>query len=209
MSLPAPYYDHGGITIYHGDCLEILPHLSADWLVSDPPYGMAYQSGWRESSSVANDNSTDTRDRMLGIWGDRPGLVFGRWSAPRPSATRMLLIWDKGNWPGMGDLALPWGPSTEEIYVLGGGFSGKRSGQILRDPKRPTGAAFHPTEKPVGLMEQLIGACPSGTVVDPFMGSGSTLVAAKGLGRRAVGIELVEKYCEIAVKRLAQEVLFA
>lgn len=108
----------------------------------------------------------------------------------------------------MGDLSLPWGPSTEEIYVLGDGFVGKRRGQIIRDPKRPSGAkAKHPNEKPIGLMEILIRACPPGVIVDPFMGSGTTLVAAKNLGRRAIGIELSERYCEIAVRRLAQRTL--
>lgn len=208
-SPPAPYYSADGITIYHGDCREILPFIAADVMVSDPPYGMAYQSGWKESSSIANDNSTECRDWVIETWGGRPALVFGRWSVPRPASARELLIWDKGDWPGMGDLSLPWGPSTEEIYVLGSGFVGKRRGQILRDPKRPSGAmAKHPNEKPVGLMELLVRSCPPGVIVDPFVGSGTTLVAARNLGRRAIGIELELKYCEIAVKRLAQQTLF-
>ncbi len=108
----------------------------------------------------------------------------------------------------MGDLALPWGPSTEDIYVIGDGFVGRRRGQILRDPKRPSGEkALHPNEKPIGLMEMLVRACPDGVIVDPFCGSGSTLVAAKNLGRRAIGIELEERYCEIAARRLGQGVL--
>lgn len=208
MGSPTPYHSEPGITIYCGDCREILPHVAADVLVSDPPYGMAYQSGWKESSTVANDETPVARDEALAIWGARPGLVFGRWSVARPTSTRELLIWDKGDWPGMGDLSLPWGPSTEEIYVLGNGFVGKRSGQILRDPKRPRPNGHHPTEKPVGLMEMLVRACPAGVIVDPFMGSGSTLVACRNLGRPAIGIELEERYCEIAVKRLAQRSLF-
>lgn len=108
----------------------------------------------------------------------------------------------------MGDLSLPWGPSTEEIYVLGSGFVGKRRGQIIRDPKRPSGEhANHPNEKPIGLMEILIRSCPPGTIVDPFMGSGSTIVAARNLGRSAIGIELEERFCQIAVDRLRQAVL--
>ena len=201
------YYDADGITIYHGDCREILPHIAGDVLVTDPPYGMAYQSGWKDSSRVANDESPIARDGALDLWGGRPALVFGRWSVVRPQSTRELLIWDKGDWPGMGDLALPWGPSTEEIYVLGDGFVGKRKGQILRDPKRPKASGHHPTEKPIGLMETLVRACPPGVIVDPFMGSGTTLVAAKNLGRNAIGIELEERYCEIAARRLGQGVL--
>jgi DNA modification methylase len=205
----SPYYEHGGITIYLGDCREILPTLAADVLVSDPPYGMAYQSGWKASSRIENDDSTECRDAILAAWGGRPALVFGRWSVARPEGVRELLVWDKGDWPGMGDLSLPWGPSTEEVYVLGSGFVGKRRGQILRDPKRPSGAdALHPNEKPIGLMEMLVRAAPPGVLVDPFMGSGSTLVAAKNLGRRAIGIEIEERYCEIAARRLSQEVLF-
>lgn len=203
-----PYYQADGITIYHGDCREILRHVTGDVMVSDPPYGMAYQSGWNASSNVANDETPAARDWALELWGGKPALIFGRWSVPRPASSRELLIWDKGDWPGMGDLSLPWGPSTEEIYVLGSGFVGKRRGQIVRDPKRPKAGGHHPTEKPIGLMEILIAACPPGVIVDPFMGSGTTLVAAKNLGRRALGIELEEKYCEIAVKRLAQQTLF-
>lgn len=200
-----PYYESGGITIYHGDALSVT--LGGDVLVSDPPYGMAYRSGWSDAT-VVNDDATTVRDMVLYRWAPRPALVFGRWSCPRPVGTRMVLTWDKGDWPGMGDLALPWGPSTEEIYVIGSGFVGKRSGSIVRDTKRPSGdTALHPTEKPVGLLEALIRRCPAGTVCDPFAGSGTTLVAAKNLGRRAIGIEIEERYCEIAARRLDQEVL--
>ncbi len=200
-----PYYDHDGITIYHGDCREVLPLVSADVLVTDPPYGMAYHSGWSDAT-VAGDDSPAVRDEALALWGSGPALVFGRWTVAKPKAVHTLLIWDKGDWPGMGDLSIPWGPSTEEIYVLGRGFKGKRSGQIVRDPKRPKGD-LHPSEKPIGLMELLLAKCPAGSVVDPFMGSGSTIVAAKNLGRRAIGIELEERYCEVAAKRLSQGVL--
>jgi len=118
-----------------------------------------------------------------------------------------MLTWDKGNWPGMGDLSLPWGPSTEEIYVLGSGFVGKRSGTVIRKD-RLTGNTVHPNEKPVGLLHKLLNHCPAGMVADPFCGSGSTLRAAKDLGRKSIGIEISEKYAELAARRLGQEVLF-
>jgi hypothetical protein len=170
-----------------------------------PPYGMAYKSGWVDRT-IANDEDTAARDAALAAWGDRPALVFGRWSVPHPPATRVCLTWDKGDWPGMGDLGLPWGPSTEEIYVLGSGFVGKRSGTIIRT-ERVTGSTMHPNEKPLGLMKRLIQCCPEGVIADPFAGSGSTLRAAKDLGRRAIGVELDERYCELIATRLGQEVL--
>ena len=141
--------------------------------------------------------------------GNRPALIFGTWRAERPRDARTLLIWDKGL-VGMGALDLPWGPSHEEIYVLGTGFVGKRGKSVIHiqglssnDPAR----FGHPTPKPVPLMETLIAHCPPGCIADPFAGSGSTLVAAKLLGRKAVGVELEEKYCEIAARRLSQGVL--
>jgi len=202
-----PYYQDDLVTLYHGDCREILPGLVGDVIVTDPPYGMTYSSGW-SGATIAGDTTTEARDTVLATWAPRPALVFGRWSCPRPASTRHVLIWDKGDWPGMGDLSLPWGPSTEEIYVIGGGFVGKRRGSIVRDTKRPSGeSALHPTEKPLGLMEALVRACPPGVIVDPFAGSGSTLAAAKSLGRTAIGIEIEERYCEVAATRLSQGVL--
>lgn len=201
-----PYFQSEGIVVYHGSCHGIGEWLHADVMITDPPYGMAYQSGWKESSNVANDATTEARDTALRQWGDKPALVFGRWSVPRPAATRTVLYWDKGDWPGMGDLSLPWGPSTEEIYVLGSGFVGKREGQIIPCHKRATDG-FHPTEKPVALIGTLMMKCPPGIIADPFMGSGTTLVAAKLAGRAAVGVEIEEKYCEVAARRLSQGVL--
>ena len=202
------YYQDDLVTLYHGDCLEHPEWWTdADVLVTDPPYGMAYRSGWvrdRTDRAIAGDDTTGVRDAALHAWGNRPALVFGTWRAERPRDARTLLIWDKGL-VGMGALDLPWGPSHEEIYVLGTGFVGKRGKSVLHiqglssnDPER----FGHPTPKPVPLMETLIAHCPPGCIADPFAGSGSTLVAAKLLGRKAVGVELEEKYCEIAARRL-------
>lgn len=204
-----PYYEEDGITIYHGDCREILPRIwhHADFLISDPPYGMKYESGWKTGQYVEGDSSTVVRDSVLEIWSGNPALVFGHWSCKRPVGIRQILIWNKGDWPGMGDLSLPWGPSWEEIYVIGRGFLGTRRGSILHFPRVPTcPPQYHPTEKPVSLMHSLVD-CTQGTVIDPFMGSGSTIVAAKELGRPAIGIEIEERYCEIAANRLRQGVL--
>jgi DNA modification methylase len=140
------------------------------------------------------------------MWGERPAIVFGRWSVNRPNSVRQVLIWDKGEWPGMGDLSLPWGPSHEEIYILGKGWNGRRMGTVLRRD-RIGGNGDHPTEKPVSVLMKLLERCPGGTVVDPFMGVGTTLQAAKNLQKTAIGIEIEERYCEIAAKRLSQKVL--
>lgn len=208
-----PYYDDGSVTIYHGDCREVGEWLQADVLVTDPPYGMALRSGWAGAFGdlrIEGDDNSGVRDTALGLWGDRPALVFGRWSVQRPPSTRMVLTWDKGGASGMGDLAIPWKPQTEEIYVIGGGFIGRRSSCVLRYDAPPTAAARrrrHPTEKPLGLMRDLVGKCPPGVVADPFMGSGTTMRAAKDLGRKAIGVELDEAYCEVAARRMGQEVL--
>ena len=213
MPLPTPYYDDGTCTIYHGDCLELLPDIDADVIVTDPPYGQAYVSGQgrERSAPISGDTDTRQRDAVLAWWGDRPAVVFGTWKKARPDGVRQVLIWHKAGtgYPG-GDLAVPWANTHEEVYVIGGPWDAPRSGSVLSikglcagDADRPD----HPTPKPVPLMAELIAKCPPGVILDPFMGSGSTLRAAKDLGRRAIGIEVEERYCEIAAKRLGQGVL--
>src|SRR5690606_25017264 len=213
------YYQDDTVTLHHGDCLEVTGWLNADVLVTDPPYGMGYTGfGGRRGEprrtagrlSIAGDNDTAIRDAVLEMWRG-PALVFGRWSIPDPVNTRQVLIWDKSdNGPVMGALDLPWGPSFEEVYVLGCGFIGKREGAVIKargytssDADRPG----HPTPKPVGLMELLISKCPPGIVADPFAGSGATLIAARNQGRRAIGVEVDERYCEVIASRLSQDVL--
>lgn len=181
-------------------------------LVTDPPYGISYRSGQYGTlpRRIDGDHDTAMRDVVLGWWGDRPALVFGSWKAERPKTTRMVLIWDTKGALGMGDLSLPWKPSHQEIYVLGSGFRGRRTSDVLTFApvqSMATNGRTHPHEKPVALMSALIAKCPPGYVIDPFMGTGATLVAAAKAGRRAFGIEINERYCEIAAKRLAQGVL--
>ena len=203
-----PYYADDTVTLYLGDCLEITAWLAADVLITDPPYGMSYVSGWK-ADPIAGDTTADVRDAVLQLWAPRPALVFGTWRVERPKGTRAVLIWDKGEWPGMGDLKLPWGSSHEEVYVIGEGFTGAREGTVIRSNRLSTVAGdtpAHPTPKPVSLMERIV-AKTRGTVADPFAGSGSTLLAARNLGRRAVGVEVHEPYCELIARRLDQGVL--
>ena len=140
--------------------------------------------------------------------------MFGTWRVARPPKTRQVITWHKTSiGPGMGDLSLPWGTATEEIYVLGEGWVGKRRANVIATADQrgnPYGAAAligHPTPKPVGLLEQLIECAPPGVIGDPFAGGGSTLLAARNLGRSAIGVEVEERYCEIIANRLAQGVL--
>lgn len=208
-----PYYADESVTLYHGDCRETTDWLKADVLVTDPPYGMAYVSNRRRdgpSKAIAGDITTDLRDNVLDLWGERPALLFGTWRLPRPTGTRHLIVWDKGDNPGTGDLSMPWGNSCEEVYVLGSGWVGKRGTNVLRFPTLSHQSASrpdHPTPKPVALMESLIQKCPPGVIADPFAGSGSTLLAARNSGRKAIGVELDERYCEVAARRLDQGVL--
>jgi DNA modification methylase len=208
-----PYYEQDGITIFHGDCREILPSVDAAVMLTDPPFGIGYRSGKEgpyKGTSIANDDSTDVRDEALKLWGTRPALVFGNWRHPVYHA-KQALVWDKGNGVGMGDLSIPWKPNWELIFVLGSGFQGKRTSGVLLDTSVVSWASKgrqHPNMKPTGLLKKLLAKCPDGIVIDPFMGSGSTLIAARDEGRQAIGIEISEEYCEKAVNRLRQKVLF-
>lgn len=197
------------MTLYHGDCLELTDWVNADVLVTDPPYGMAYKSNKVKGRDyIANDADAEIRDRALQLWIDKPALVFGTWRVSKPANVKNVLVWDKGDDPGMGDLSMPWGLSHEEIYVMGKGFIGQRGSNVIRANKPPANnRPEHPTPKPISLMESLI-ANTVGVIADPFAGSGATLIAARNKGRQVIGVELEEKYCELIANRLAQHTLF-
>ena len=195
--------------------------LDADVLITDPPYGVrwtgiatTYKRGVavaQRQPDIAGDTSTECRDTILTMWGDKPGVIFGSWKAPRPQGVRHRLIWDKqGMAPG--PVRLPFITMDEEIYILGDRFPPtsppQRSVISTCEPRSlEVQRIGHPTPKPVGLMEQLINRCPKGMIADPFAGSGATLVASRNLGRRAIGVELVERYCEIIASRLSEQVM--
>ena len=217
-----PYYSDDHVTIYHGDCLELADVWTcADVLVTDPPYGRAWRQGdtgsargWRSDrhDGILNDASTEARDMALTVWGDRPAVVFGDLTLAPPPATKLTLVYNKGNDAGFTGAVGGFRRNVEGVYLLGshGSGLGGRSSVISTSVSaggnlaRTTG---HPHTKPIDVMATLIQAAPPGVIADPFMGSGSTLRAAKDLGRKAIGIELEERYCEIAARRCAQEVL--
>ena len=205
-----PYYEQDGITIYHGDCREILPTLDTgaiDLVLTDPPYGIGVtgmtlgnglrtiyrgESNW--DSEPANVQPLLDLKKPTVIWG---GNYFGL------PPSRCWFVWDKGT--GANDFAdceLAW---TNRDAVVKKYF---RSWVGSNAKERNESDRSHPTQKPVELMRWCIDFYPAAqTVLDPFMGSGTTLRAAKDLGRKAIGIEIEERYCEIAVKRLQQAVL--
>lgn len=219
-----PYYQDDQVTLYHGDCLEVTEWLAADVLVTDPPYGIGWTSdpnwtnaegkgGWRGTGNairIANDKTTDARDKALDLWGGRHAVVFGDVLKPPPSAVQML-VYAKPVDAGIKGARAGWRKDVEGIYLLGpwsAGIGGRSS--VIRTSGRVAGPrgmglrAGHPHAKPLDVLEELIDACPPGTIADPFAGSGSTLVAARNLGRKAIGVELEERYCEIIAKRLDQ-----
>jgi DNA modification methylase len=233
MELVEPYYDRDGITIYHGDCLDVLPQLEAvDHVITDPPYSDASHAMHEAGREWGDSIDGQTRAR-LGFVGTTPAALralFGlmtvrRWAVftmdePITAALRIeppegwryvrTGIWLKpgaapqftGDRPGMGyEPIVIMHRSGERSRWNGGGKHG-----IWTQPP-PHGE--HPTQKPLALYRSFVEdfTDPGDLILDPFMGSGTTLRAAKDLGRRAIGIEINEAYCEIAAKRLAQEVL--
>lgn len=206
-----PYYDHAGITIYHGDCREILPQLpKVDLVLTDPPYGMSFVSNYRivKHEAIHGDSALPIDLIWLAIYkATAAAYVFCRWdNLPQMPPPKSVLTWIKNNW-SMGDLEHEHGrqweaccfyPREEHVFI-------KRIPDVIFANR--TGNSLHPTEKPTQLMKIILEANRGNYILDPFMGSGTTLVAAKQLGRKAIGIEIEEKYCEIAAKRLSQEVL--
>jgi DNA modification methylase len=204
-----PYYADSWVTLYHGDCREILPTLGRfDLLLTDPPYGI----------------DRDGQRATTGGHGGRKAYAFRDWDAVRPSqeafdimlassdahiiwggnyfadllpASMRWLVWDKGQRIAQADGELAWTSMQQalRIYTL-------NRVAIMQD------GAVHPTQKPLALMFWCLSLVPDAkTVIDPYAGSGTTLAAAKQTGRRSVGIERDEAYCEIIADRVSQETL--
>jgi len=209
-----PYYEKSGIVIYHGDCREVLPELPVcDLLLTDPPYGMSYKSN-RSPSHLQKGGIVGDDAMPEWLW-DIPynvaRMIFCRWDnlmqIPKPKS---FIVWDKGV-HSMGDLEHEFGRQWEGVAFYDGpshSFT-KRPTDVIRAMRVSPNEMVHPTQKPIECLTPLILAHPVGTILDPFMGSGTTLVAAKNLNRDAIGVEIEERFCEVAALRLAQDNLFS
>lgn len=223
MSLPKPFYEDGSVTIYHGDAREILPSLGhIDLLLTDPPYGLdcsdTYSSlkgtpafnakkgnyGGKKYPKMAGDTEPFDPSHLIGL-ADKTVLWGADHFSDALPRSRGWLIWDKreelgSNMLSDGELAWTSFPTTTRI------FRHKWLGYMRASE---VGFHVHPTQKPIALMAWILNEWTDRgmSIVDPYMGSGPTLRAAKDLGRKAIGIELEERYCEIAAERCSQEVL--
>lgn len=217
--MPEPYYTDEHVTLYLGDCLEITEWLAADVLVTDPPYGIGWvqpsysfiQGGnrycTRKDDGIRNDADTSARDAVMAAMAGKPQLVFGSLLAAPPSGTKQVLVWRKPLNSGLFGTVGNYRRDVEAIYLVGPWPKGQPDhSSVVKSTGSVNQAGFtgHPHAKPVGLLERLIANCPSGVIADPFAGSGSTLIAARNLGRKAIGVEIEERYCELIAKRLDQ-----
>ena len=195
----------GDATLYLGDCREILPTLGkVDAVVTDPPYGMEFRSNHRtvKHDAIANDAAEWPLELAVSIEASHSKYVFCRWDdVRRLEKPKSLVTWVKNNW-SMGDLEHEHARQTEVALFYPGVdhfFPAGRPTDVIEAPR--TGNEFHPTEKPAQLMWAVV-RWTSGTVLDPFMGSGTTGVACAKLGRKFIGIEIEPKYFDIACRRI-------
>ena len=218
-----PYYTDDGVTLWHGDCLKITEWLAADVLCTDPPYGRSWRQGEiapphqasNAHAGILNDHSTETRDAALRMWGAAPAVVFGDLMLAPPSGTKLTAIYRKPPDAGARGAIAGVRRDAEALYFVGKWASGIGGRSSIFATTAPTVGgrsgvarrAGHPHAKPLDVLAALVELCPPGVIADPFAGSGTTLVAAKQAGRKAIGVELDERYCEAAARRLSQGVL--
>jgi hypothetical protein len=220
-----PYYADDHVTLYHGDCRDVLPSLSADALITDPPYGMnlgnhggVNDQRTRELRRQGYASYDDTPEAylatvvpaiVLALSATKRGAVFApapsAWALPAPDALGGVFI------PAANGRS-PWGFQNLAPVLFYGGAPDLNLGASAT-MFRATGRAEmdwgHPCPKPLEWMTWLVSLASKvgETVLDPFMGSGTTLFAAKSLGRKAIGVDIEERYCEAAARRCGQEVL--
>lgn len=196
-----PYYEHAGITIYHGDCREILPMLApVDLVLTDPPYGIGFAAQPTNYQRAAGMKPKAWDNQRVDI---EPILKAGKqqcvWGGHYYSlpVSRGWLAWVKPDAPpSMGTVELAWTSRDANSHFIWHSIAATNEERV-----------GHPTQKPLRVIVWSISFFQADTILDPFMGSGTTLRAAKDLGRKAIGIEIEERYCEIAAKRMSQEVL--
>lgn len=218
-----PYYEESGITIYHGDCRNVLPYIDMiDLVLTDPPYGIGGSKGAiNKKRGKANYNTNLFEDTPEYVDGVVVGVVkkclsMARSTILTPGAKCMFMyptpsqigVFYMPSGTGMGS----WGwVNWQPIFYYGKNpRASKTIDQTSRVLNEKSSCSQHPCAKPLKAWTWLLdkGSLEGETILDPFMGSGTTLKIAKDLNRRAIGIEIDERYCEIAAKRLAQEVLF-
>ena len=216
-----PYHESDGVTLYHGDCREILPQLGRfDLLLTDPPYGMRLNT---DNSRFSGGTKGNMAKRGNGVGTGRGRPIIGDDEPFDPSfmlgSADEQIIW---GWNHFAD-KLPSGSCLVWIKRNDGAFGSFLSDAEVAWKSKGCGvfchkdlsnnaianSRVHPTQKPVGLMRWCLTFFPDAQAIfDPFAGSGTTLLAAKLEGRKAVGIEISEEYCEIAANRLRQRLLF-
>lgn len=224
MTPPDAIYRHDGMTVFHGDCLDVLPTLpaeSVDFVLTDPPYLVGFTGRWDgdKSQIVGDGDPAWLRPAFAELWRvlkpDRFCVSFYGW----PYADTFLGAWKAVGFRPVSHLAFvkrQWGfgrftrGTHETAFLLAKGRPPKPGAAVsdVIDWQREA-ATFHPNQKPVACLTPLLTAfCPEGgLVLDPFMGGGSTLRAAKDVGLLATGIEIERAYCETAIRRLSQGVL--
>jgi len=212
-----PYYQDSHVTIYHGDCREVMPKIGRfDLLLTDPPYGIFKRINapglmFGAKTIYCKDNSAPLWDKrpdagtLHMAWDscDRHIVWGGNYMADILGACKGPLVWNKltGN-NSYADGEIAWSDVVGTTRIFTHQWCG-----AFKDSERGY-RAEHPTQKPIALMTWCISLADNPkTIFDPFMGSGTTLRAAKDLGRKAIGIEIEERYCEISALRMSQEVL--
>ena len=208
VQMRAPDYEEEGIKLYQGDCLELLkkiPDKSVDLMLTDPPYGMEFRSNHRtiKYDKIVGDDRypVEVLNEFFRI-AKKAVYVFCRWDnlseLPKPKS---VLVWVKNNW-SMGDLkhehgrqweAICFYPQEEHEFI-------ERIPDVIKCPR--TENVYHPTQKPVGIIRRIIETNKGATILDPFMGSGTTGIACINTGRDFIGIEKESEYFEIAQRRI-------
>ena len=212
-----PFYQDESCTIYNADCRKVLPWLERfDLLLTDPPYGIDADNQKRILSRA---NIAPAKDYGASEWDSKPVDPLLLNTAINASETHIVwggnyfnvkpsscwLVWDKDNTGDFADCELAWTNMQRAVRK----FKWRWNGMLQEHGGDRKEVRVHPTQKPLALMRWCLTLVPDAqTILDPFMGSGTILLAAKLEGRKAVGIEINKKYCKAAVNRLKQKVLF-